>query len=132
MKIALSCACFMAILMAFARGAYAECIDYTAIETDHTLSLDLNPSVQSWMKVDPPRTQEPFNDEIPIDNLLSLGADGSVAFLLDVSRDYVYFIHNEQRPTSVPATPVPEPGTMMLVGFGIMGASIFFRTPVRR
>jgi hypothetical protein len=132
MKITINCVCLACILIAYAPAAYANIINYSAIDTHRMPSVGLNISELGLTTIDQVKMLNAFNSDNSIDTMINLNADGSLAFLLDVNRNYVYFIHNEVRSTAPPATPVPEPGTMMLVGFGLMSASVFFRKHLKR
>jgi len=133
MKIMFSCVCLAFVLIAFAPAAYANIINYSAIGTTHRIpSGALNISELGLTTLDQVEMLNAFNSDNSIDAMISLNADGSLAFVLNVTRDYIYFIHNEVRSSMPPATPVPEPGTMMLVTAGLMSAPLFLRKQIGR
>lgn len=115
------------VLMASAPALYADIITDTEMQTHRLPFMEIGAAAQDLRRADQGQAQDTFNSDIPIESMISQNKDGSLAFLLDFTRGSVSLIHNEMRSAPSHSAPVPEPGTIMLVGFGIMSFSMLFR-----
>jgi hypothetical protein len=132
MKVTINCACLALFLIAFTSPAYADILDYSDMNTHRTTNMAGQVSESDFTVPDKARVGNAYNQDAPIENMISLNEDGSLEFLLDVTRSYIYSIHDDVRSNRRAGAPVPEPGTMMLLGFGIMSSSMFFRKHNKR
>lgn len=131
MKSTINGLCLAVILIALTPEVYAGIIHDAEMGNPQMPFMERIASGPDAPAADPAQARDAFNTDIPIKDMISMNADGSLTFLLDVSSSHTYFIHNVTRAAQPHGAPVPEPASMMLVGFGILGASIFSRKRTR-
>ncbi|MEN6476337.1 MAG: PEP-CTERM sorting domain-containing protein [Syntrophaceae bacterium] len=117
-------------LIAFVPVAYADRIDFTEIHMSPIPVAALNVSDMDLASFDRTQARNVCDKDTAVVNMIRLNTDGSLAFLLDVNRGQADFIPREVRLSKPLSAPVPEPGTAMLLSFGIMSAAMFFRKQI--
>jgi hypothetical protein len=115
------------VLMASAPALYANIITDTEMQMYRLPFREIGAAAQDLPRADEGQAQDTFNSAVSFESMISQNNDGSLAFLLHVTSGSVYLIDNEIRTAPSQSAPVPEPGSIMLVGFGIMSSSVFFR-----
>jgi|GEM_PF-2312867 len=132
MKITINSVWLALFLTAFVLPAYADPINHTEIHIYHIPAVALDVSDMGLATFDRTLTRNVINNDTTVVNMISLHADGSLDFLLDVNRGQADFLPQEQRLNMSTSAPVPEPGTAMLLSFGIVSAAMFFRKRIER
>ncbi|HQP32117.1 MAG TPA: PEP-CTERM sorting domain-containing protein [Deltaproteobacteria bacterium] len=131
MKSIINGLCLAVISIGLSPNVYAGIIHDAEVRDPYLPFMERIATGPDMPAADPSQARDDSNSYIPIEDMICMNADGSLTFLMDVSRGHPSFIPNETRAAPPHGAPVPEPATMMLVGFGILGASVFSRQRTR-
>lgn len=124
---------WVALFIALATAAQANIIRPTDLCVPYTPILDMRAHSMTLPTYDYNQTGNMFEHKNWVDSMMRLDVQDGLAYWRDFTPAYVNFIKADI--CSFPshsAFPVPEPGTMVLVGIGIIGVSFFFRKQFSR